>query len=171
MNEILVTLALAYLMVVGLLLLVLIHSPVRWWLKLVLIMVVTGFGWFSYLGWKHSQGWPALVEVPDKFLLHFAVIEEPDDDLGTEGAIFLWLTDLYQNRLAAEPRAYRLPYDQPMHAKVESAMRRAKAGNLQLGIRKGGDDLPEVKQYRKELGDHALEIEFIPVPDPELPEK
>lgn len=171
MNEVLVTLTLAYLMVIGLLLLVLINSPIRWWFKWLLIVIVSGFGWVSYLGWKESQGWPATVAAPDKFLLHFAVIEEPDEGAGTEGAIYLWLTDLYQNELAAEPRAYRLPYEQAMHAKVESAMRRAKAGNLQLGIRKGGDDLPEVKQYRKELGDHALDLEFVPVPDPELPEK
>ena len=171
MNEVLVTLALAYLAVAGLLLLVLIQSGIRWWFKLLLILMVTGFAWGSYQGWKQSQGWPSPVATPDKFLLHFAVIEEPDDERGTEGAIFLWLTDLANDQLAEEPRAYRLVYDQQVHARVESAMRRAKAGNLQMGIRRGGDDLPEVKKFRKELGDHALDLEFIPVPDPELPEK
>lgn len=171
MNEVLVSLVLAYLIIAAILLLVLIQSPIRWWFKLILIVVVSLFAWISYLGWEQSQGWPAQVGVPDKFLLHFAVTEEPDDDLEIEGAIFLWLTDLKHDELAEEPRAYRLPYDQQLHAKVESAMRRAKAGNLQLGIKRGGDELPEVKRFRKELGDHIADIEFVPVPDPELPEK
>ncbi|MDO6805811.1 hypothetical protein Q4595_25370, partial [Wenyingzhuangia sp. 1_MG-2023] len=60
---------------------------------------------------------------------------------------------------------------QELHARVESAMRLAKAGNLQLGIKAGGDDLPEVKRFRQQLGEHPLDLEFVAVPDPSLPEK
>lgn len=171
MNDTLLGLTLGYLFLSALMLTGLIYSRIQWWVKLILIVSAMGFCWVSYQGWKQSQGWPASVEVPDKFLLHFSVIEEPDEQTGEKGAIFLWLTDLYGDELASEPRAYRLPYDQETHAKVEGAMRRAKAGNLQLGVRKGGDDLPEVKKFKKELGHGPQELEFIPVPDPELPEK
>ncbi|MFK4750877.1 MULTISPECIES: hypothetical protein [Oceanospirillaceae] len=171
MTETMLLLLLAYTALVALLVLALISS--RWPVvaKLVLVVLASGLYWGSYLGWKDTQGWPASVELPDKFLLHFAVIEEPDDSSGAPGAIFLWLTDLYDDQLAAEPRAYRLPYNQELHARVESAMRRAKAGNLQLGLKAGGDDLPEVKRFRNQLGDRPLELEFVPVPDPSLPEK
>lgn len=171
MTEIQITLLLAYVAFTALLVLALIHGRLNWLVKLGVLIVATGFYWVSYQGWQQSLGWPSSTALPDKFLLHFAVIEEPDDTQGTEGTIFLWLTDLPDDELAAEPRAYRLPYDQETHSKVESAMRRAKAGNLQLGIRRGSDDLPEVQKFKNELGDKHLDIEFHPVPDPSLPEK
>lgn len=171
MSETLLLMVLAYVILAALMVLSLLHS--RWpvWMKSILLVLLLGFYWLSYEGWKQSQGWPTVTALPDKFLLHFAVIEEPDDDKGTDGAIFIWATDLKDNELAEYPRAYQQPYSQQLHQRVESAMRRAKAGNLQLGLRRGGDDLPEVKKFRQELGDVPIDIDFIPVPDPALPEK
>ncbi|WP_221800046.1 hypothetical protein [Oceanobacter mangrovi] len=171
MTETALILVIGYVVLAALLVLSLLHSHWNVWAKGLLVVLVSGFYWLSFLGWKDSQGWPSTVAVPDKFLLHFAVIEEPDDQQNTAGAIYLWLTDLANNELAAEPRAYQMPYSQELHAEVESAMRRAKAGNLQLGIRRGGEDLPEVKRFRQQLGDQPMELEFVPVPDPALPEK
>lgn len=171
MNETLLALALAYLFISGLLLLVLLRARLPWMVKLALILVALVFDLASYHGWQKSQGWATTAALPDKFLLHFAVIQEPDKRKQHEGAIFLWATDLRDDALADEPRAYRVPYDQETHAKVESAMRRAQAGNPQLGMRRQGDDLPEVLKFRNELGDKHFDIDFEPVPDPALPEK
>jgi hypothetical protein len=171
MNETLLALTLAYLFSTALLLLVLISARLPVQGKVALILLALAFDWASYRGWEQSQGWAAAVNLPDKFLLHFAVIEEPDKRKNSDGAIYLWLTDLKGDELAEQPRAYQLPYDQETHARVESAMRRAQAGNPQLGIRRQGDDLPEVKKFRNELGDKPFDIDFVAVPDPALPEK
>ncbi|MCY0964217.1 hypothetical protein [Parathalassolituus penaei] len=171
MNETLLALTLAYLFSTALLLLVLISARVPVMAKMALMVMALGFDFASYQGWKQSQGWAAAVAMPDKFLLHYAVIEEPDKRKNRKGAIYIWLSDLAGDKLADQPRAYRLPYDQETHAKVESAMRRAQAGNPQLGIHRRGDDLPEVKRFLNELGDKPFDIEFVAVPDPALPEK
>ena len=171
MNETLLALTLAYLFSTALLLLVLISARVSVALKVTLILVALVFDYASYQGWKQSQGWGAAVPLPDKFLLHFAVIHEPDKRKNSDGAIYLWVSDLANDQLAQQPRAYELPYDQDTHASVESAMRRAQAGNPQLGMRRRGDDLPEVKRFLNELGDKPFDIEFVAVPDPALPEK
>ena len=106
MNELLLGLTVAYIFLIVLLLLVLIYSRLHPVFKLGLLCLSVGFYIVSYEGWKQAQGWPSLVELPDKFLLHFAVIEEPDEELDTEGRIFIWSTDLYGEEPAAVPRAY-----------------------------------------------------------------
>ena len=171
MTETLLILVLAYLVVALLLILALLYSRWKAGPKLLLVLLSGLLFWASYEGWKQSQGWPTSTALPDKFLLHYSVIEEPDDVAGTEGGIYIWATDLANNQLADVPRAYHQPYSQELHAKVESAMRRAKAGNLQLGLKRSTEDLPEVKRFRMELGDKPIELEFVPVPDPALPEK
>ncbi|MGB1091553.1 MAG: hypothetical protein ACPGYX_05475, partial [Oceanobacter sp.] len=109
MTETQIILLLGYVALAGLLLLAIIHGRLPWLLKLALVLASVGFYWLSYVGWQQSQGWPSATLLPDKFLLHFSVIDEPDDQTGSDGAIFIWATNLQGDQLAEEPRAYRMP--------------------------------------------------------------
>jgi hypothetical protein len=81
MTETQITLLLAYVVFTALLSLALIHGLLHWLIKLGVLVVAAGFYWVSYQGWQQSLGWPSSTALPDKFLLHFAVIEEPERHL------------------------------------------------------------------------------------------
>ena len=135
MNETLLMLVLVYVFFLAVLILVLLTSRINLWLKCGLIIASSIFYFCSYQGWKQSQGWPAAVSLPNKFLLHYAVIEEPDKKTDNQGSIYLWLTDLASDQPAAQPRSYRINYLQETHVQVVKAMKKITGGNIQIGIK------------------------------------
>jgi hypothetical protein len=170
MNETLLGLVAAYVLFTALLLLALIHSRLHWFFKAALLVLALGFYWISYAGWRESRGWPSPTALPQKFLLHYAVIEEPDRDRGDDGAIFIWLSDLEHDRLADQPRAYRIGYRRETHANLEDAIRKMRYGKLQLGSVDGM--MPAADGPEEETGsDLYPNLRFIDLPDPALPEK
>ena len=171
MNEVLLVLTLAYVFFTALLLLALIYSKLFWGLKASLIVLAVGFYGLSYQGWKETQGWPTETVLPEKFLLHSAVIEEPDEAEGSEGSIYMWLTAIGDYRLAEEPRAFRLEYDLATHGKLETALREMNNGNLQLGQINPNPVIEETAKKQKRAGQKYLGLEFVKLPDPALPEK
>ena len=171
MTALLLYLTLAYVFLAALLVLMLCYSRIHAMLKIALTIVVFGFYWMSYQGWQTSQGWPAHAELPGQFLLHYGMIEEPNSDDNTPGAIYIWATDLDNQTLGDLPRAYQLPYTRESHAGVEEALRQINNGKLQLGrnLRKPDPMVPEA--VNDGLGDTRIELEFSKLPDPALPEK
>lgn len=172
MNETLIILVLAYVFCLALLGLFLIASTVKIWIKITLVIAVVIFYFFSYQGWKQAQGWAAQVSLPEKFLLHYAVIEEPDKKMNEQGSIYLWLSDLAEDKLAEQPRAYRIKYDQQTHVKVAKAMKKIQGGELQMAT-----TLSKKKKFKKHIktakniGSNNTLLEFSGLPDPSLPEK
>lgn len=171
MNEELFFLVLAYVFLSALLLLALIYSQINWLMKTGLIVIVVIFWVGSYQGWKQNQGWPTGEELPEKFLLHFAVVEEPDDELDHEGAIYIWLTAIEQAELKEIPRAYQIEYDPATHQKVQEALIEMKNGNLQLGENTSEKIPKEQKSKLKLAGQKYPGLQFVKLPDPALPEK
>ena len=171
MNETLLALTIAYMLFTALLLLALIQSRLHWHLKSGLLVLALLFYWLSYQGWREAQGWPSATEIPERFLLHFAVIEEPDKEIGTVGNIYVWLSNLEDHELGGSPRAYRLDYSQAVHTKLQDALNRMRNGKIQLGsLSRGGDEVLDGL-----LGSRSVEIDdalqLFDLPDPALPEK
>lgn len=171
MNEVLLMLVLAYVVLTALLLLAIISGRLHWLAKLLLLVVASCFYWVSYDAWRQAQGWPTQAEVPHKWLFHYAVVEEPREKDGFAGAIFIWLTDLENNQMAAEPRAYKLPYDQRTHIDIQLAMKEIRHGNIQLGQRTEREEDPADTEGKKAFGSMKYQLEFTDLPDPALPEK
>lgn len=172
MNQVLFSLALAYTSLVGIVVLSLIYSRWHWLLKFGLICTVLVLNWCSYHGWKQAEGWPTGVDVPERFLLHFAVVEEPILDKNIEGNIFLWLSDLENNKLAEEPRAYRIAYEEKLHVDIQQALNRMRDGQLQIGQYKRAKKNSTSSKFKNRLGEVAKKrINFSDLPDPALPEK
>lgn len=171
MNSTLLLIVLAYAFIAALLVLIIIHSKLPFLLKLPLVLLTGLFMVVSYRGWNDAQGWPSSSEIPDKFLLHASVIEEPDSAQKTDGHIFIWATDLEAQKPAAEPRAYVINYDQDVHSALEDALRNMRKGNIQIGSKKitRSGDLPPRDFSR--LGEQRIVLEFSDLPDPALPEK
>ncbi|WP_286239202.1 hypothetical protein [Neptuniibacter halophilus] len=171
MTEMQIWFVLAYGFLTALLLLVLIYGRLKHWLKTILLILVLLFYGGSYQGWKEVQGWPAERSVPERFLLHAAVIEEPDQQPGSAGSIYLWLSNLSEDTLAERPRAYRLEYDQALHGRVERALREMRNGQLQLGEVKPLTALRQQEKQKGRTGQKYPQLEFVRLPDPALPEK
>lgn len=171
MSEELLGLTLAYVFLTALVLLAVIYGRLAWLLKAGLIVIAVVFYWFSYNGWKETQGWPSQVELPQKFLLHYAVIEEPNEETGEKGKIYIWLTDLLNDELAEKPRAYELPYDQAAHSAVEDALKKTRNGQPQLGQPAPRKAKPSDPKQKNALGQKTTELKFSNVPAPALPEK
>lgn len=171
MTEQLLGLTLAYVFLTALTLLAVISGRLPWPLKTVLVIVAIGFYWSCYIGWKEAQGWPSETNLPAKFLFHYAVIEEPNEERNEEGDIYIWLTNLEGNQMAEKPRAYRLPYDQAGHAAIEEALIEVLNSGPQLGFFGNRMDVGEKAKDKSAFGQKTYELEFAPVPDPALPEK
>lgn len=169
MNESILLLVAVNVVVLALLALVLIYSRLHWVLRLLLVLMVSGSYWIAYQGWDRAQGWPSSNPVPEKFLLHGAVIEEPDKENGVTGTIHLWLTDLSTHQPAEQPRAHVLPYSKQLHSNAQEALRNMRNGELQLGT------LQLEAGNKQAAGGYAGEnpqlIEFSDLPKQALPEK
>lgn len=169
MNESILLLLAVNVVILALLVLVLMFSRLHWVLRLFLVLIVSGSYWLAYQGWDRAQGWPSTNPLPEKFLLHGAVIEEPDKEKGVDGTIFLWATDLSTFAPAKQPRAYVMPYSKSLHGKAQEALRQMRNGQLQLGTVQLE---PGVRQKADGLaGEIPLLIEFSNLPKQALPEK
>ncbi|MGB1011507.1 MAG: hypothetical protein ACPGVP_17445 [Thiolinea sp.] len=169
MNESILILVGVNVLVLALLMLVLLFSRLHWVLRLILVLLVSAAYWLAYQGWDRAQGWPSHNAVPEKFLLHGAVIEEPDKERGVSGTIFLWLSDLTEHKPAELPRAYILPYSKRLHNSAQEALRMMRNGELQMGT-----VVPDeaVKQVASGFaGEVPSMIEFSNLPKQALPEK
>jgi hypothetical protein len=171
MNEVLVGLGIAYIFLAALLLLALIFGQMKWITKLLLIVVSVCFYWVSYINWQDAQGWPSQAELPKRFLFYAVVVEEPDKAEGIEGRLFVWASDLTNDKPADTPRAYVLPYGKDLHAKLDAAQRQMRNGNLQIGEVGGELFDPQATRDNTRIADKKIDLEFTDLPDPQLPEK
>lgn len=171
MTEVLFGLVIAYVFLLALLMLMLLYTRWPWLLKAVMLLLVGGFYLLSYKVWQQAQGWPTTAALPERFLLHASVIEEPDQRKGSKGRIFVWASDLASHRPAAQPRAYRLPYDKALHSTLEDAMQNMRNGIVQLGHAREVTENPDQARDLTRFGEHRVQLEFSALPDPALPEK
>ena len=119
----------------GLTLWLLSESTIRWYLK---IACIATFCFFTVIFWSttHSYlGWPALEEdLPDKVLIHWVIIKEPNKQTKYNGNIYFLLESAVEKKRSflnffkyksrsLEPRLFGLPYSRDLHEQVEKQMR------------------------------------------------
>lgn len=125
------SLALAYVFLLFLVLLAVLKSELAVGLKFVLAGLCLGFYLWHYLALKQHLGWPASIQVPDRFELIDSYTVEPDLKNDEIGAVYLWLRDL--DREGAPPRSIRLPYQRQLHRQVDDTLRKQRAGERFVG--------------------------------------
>jgi hypothetical protein len=92
--------------------------------------------------------------MPDKVLIHWVIIKEPNKAMESKGAIYFlvesaeekkdsWLSVFTYNSSAPEPRLFALPYSRGLHEQIEKQIRqKLQRGQPVLGrlskIKKGG---------------------------------
>ena len=163
-----------------------------WWLKAFLISFTLYFGVSLGVSMEGLLGWPSSQNLPDEFELHWALIEEPNASLNRRGGIYLWVTDLNQDKISEDdwrrffidfgtykgriPRSYKIPYSRQFHEKVDTAMIRIASGIPTMGEAligdEEGDDTGGPGGDRNSISnDSPDELKFYDLPRSKLPEK
>lgn len=183
-----VSIPLCFAILGSLLLWIIITTKGRWWLKAVAISATLYFT----LGVWHSidtyLGWPTQGTLPEKFIVHWFLVKEPNKIQKTPGAIYLWVTNAkkikkdfsvtspfqYPNT-KEKPRAYRLEYSKRMHKNLDGFKKSLLKGETVMGKRgKGKGGIGEKGKGKGEGGKTFTEngtLEFHIVQPPRLPDK
>ena len=69
----------AYVVLAAILLSIALWNRVRWWIKAATIVVTFGFFFISFASVRQILGWPTSAEMPDRFELVWAFVQEPDE--------------------------------------------------------------------------------------------
>ena len=170
MNNSSLLLTLAYLGIAFLLLVLCLAT--RWPrpVKLAMIALVTAAYFIAESAFDGMLGWPAATNIPEKFVLLATVVEEPDKDRGSKGAIYIWVNGVEAGRPVAEPRAFRLAYGKPLHAMLNEAMKKNRQGISQIG----STEAPAAGKngsWLRSAADPTVKIKITDAPAPQLPEK
>ena len=92
MNGPVILLTTAYVLLCLLLLSLNLKSSWPWPIKAVAIITTVPLLVLTFAALQALMGWPSAADLPARFQLHAALVEEPSTGHDRPGAIFLWLT-------------------------------------------------------------------------------
>lgn len=172
-------LTLAYVAVAALLLNLNLATRRRGAIKVVAIALVTALYVGAWHGHKALLGWGSDDDLPERFRLHYATVEDPDKAAREPGTIYLWVSALDGPADMREPRAYRITWDADTARAVLDALAEVERGVAMEGHAAGLSETGRVRAIepadRVQVGDGAEaapgKVEFRPVPTPPLPPK
>ena len=138
---------------------ILMESSVKWYIKTACISI---FCFFTIVFWGSIHtflGWPANEnDMPDKVLIHWVVIKEPNKTKEYAGAIYILLEtaeEIKANKLARffgydnekiQPRLFELGYSRDLHEKLQKEIiPKLKQGQPVLGQFKKGEEGKKAK--------------------------
>lgn len=139
--------------------------------------------WFSL---NTYLGWPAKDDLPHKYAVYWAEIEEPNPT--SEGAVYLWVVELESKKTVnllyslkylskkREPRIYQIPYSRILHKNVQDMVENIKKGSVYIGgendFSPGGTG-PNPLRNKGQFGfSHQSKDQYLyPLPSPKIPEK
>jgi hypothetical protein len=162
----------AYVIVALLLLWLNLYTRWSWRIKAALVVIVSAFYYVTYVSLPPLMGWPTDADLPKRFNLVAIYVLEPDKTSGSEGEIFLWATDLESGSHRQPPRAYRVPFNGELHARVVEAGNKMRKGLPQLGeVSEEQIGANATPKDESRSGQKSIAIEFFDLPDPLFPEK
>lgn len=144
----------------------------RWarWIKIGMVMLVSASYFIALPIFENLAGWPAAQVPPEKFALLALVVEEPNKEHETKGALYIWVNEVVNGKPVPLPRAYQLAYRKDLHALLSEAMKRNRQGITQIGSVEppaGG----KLGSWLRNAADPNLKIKISDAPSPQLPEK
>lgn len=134
----------------------------NWLLKAFVIAITLCFSLAMWNSLEGIQGFPTKDELPSKFLLHWAVVEEGNKENKDPGSIFLWIKNIGEkendslNLLPKNgdygPRVYKIPYSRKTHEQIQKALEGIKKGKRFIGENKGKGELGDAGEGEKGKG-------------------
>ena len=167
MAEGIIGLAASFLLLVALILWLIILSKGKFWvIKSIVITIATLFSIVVLLSLKDFIGWPSKSTLPQEFQLHWAIIDEPDKIKNTEGAIYMWVTELDKENKGL-PRAYKINYTRKNHEEIMKGLISLGDGIQQKGEKVKSKENIDIDEDLSNL----QEIVIYELPKPLLQEK
>jgi hypothetical protein len=163
-------LTLVYALLAFLLLCLCLATRWHWALKVVMVLLVTGFYAFGHQTLRGIAGWPSDDALPPRFLLLAAVFDEPSPGRDHKGAIYIWVNPMKDNQPLEMPRVFRLPYEKDLHRILGDGVKKARDGNAQMGTAeplRGAGGLA----WLLPPGNDKVQIKLSDLPRAQLPEK
>jgi len=118
-------------------------------------------------------GWPTSASLPERFRLISAQIYEPSALLNTEGAVYLWVTNMDDLAGLGVPRSFKIKYNKELHEKVSKSL-----VNLKNGVPQMGENLDDEKKglissllKKEKITTVSTTLNFFDMPNQLLPEK
>ena len=160
-----------YVLLAALLLVLLLRTRWSWRWKSAAIVLASMFCIVAYESWPSILGWPSAGDLPQKFNLVAVHVQPPDEIAGTEGAIYLWITDFGQQR--AIPRAFKLPWEPLLRERVVQARQKLGKNVPQIGEQQDAEEGdPGARTIgTDQVGQRSAKLTFYDLPAPSLPDK
>ena len=172
MNEAIIGISLAYVVLAALVVLLLVYTRWSLWLKIGVVLGVSAFYFVTYTSMEHILGWPTADLLPEEFIVLSGYVKEPNESMGEAGGVYLWVAgyDLEEREVHDMPRAHVLPYSPYLHEQVNTANKNLKRGTPQVGRleQASGPRLLAPRTWMDERVDRVTLYDF---PSRELPEK
>ena len=147
------TIPLVFFSLTALVLWFIIGAKGHWAIKAFIILLTLHVCLSVGMSIPNFAGWPSDDRLPDKFLVHWITIKEPDKKTQEDGYIYIWATVLSNQEKEVEgwkqyllsfgvqdftePRAYRTPYTREGHQRGEDAIKKIKNGQPVMGRNNG----------------------------------
>lgn len=160
----------AYIILALLLLSINLYSNWSWPVKAGTIIVTSAFYLVSYYSFPPLLGWATTQNPPAQFRLIAAHVAQPNKELGKEGSVFLWLTEIKNMTDLSDPRAFRLEYSNELHEKIVNVKAKLEKDIAQMGEFRDPDEMMlQVNEQKR--GVKSVDIDFYDLPDPLFPDK
>ena len=116
-----------------------------WPLKMMAITAVMYFGVSLWYSMNTYLGWPSRADMPPKYMVYWAFVQEPSKVDNTPGAIYFWVRELEKEEknpwLYAlqyqgdnkDPRVFRADYSRELHQQVQQMTQGIKKGQVFIG--------------------------------------
>lgn len=165
----------AYVTVALVLVVLNLYSRWSWRTKAVIVVLVTACYFVTYDAFPTELGWPTSAALPARFRLLAVAVDLPNPTIGDKGRIYMWAADATDG---GPPRAYVLPYSEPLRRIAAKAARK-----LREGIPEIGEDLQDKDRSQGFLGRlvsglqygqkslNSANLEFFDQPPAKLPAK
>jgi hypothetical protein len=167
----------------------------HWLLKAFVIGVTLHLCVSVGLSLSGFAGWPCEDILPQKFIVHWIVVDEPDKNTEEKGDIYIWVTSIGEgdNLLpdnwkrffvtlshtnVHQPRSHVVPYSKQKHKESEDVLAQIRAGKTVIGERgaegeKGSLGHGDGSENENEGGSFSQsdDVTFHELPPTRLPKK
>jgi len=173
----------------------------HWALKVFVIGVTLHLCVSIGLSLSGFAGWPSEERLPQKFIVHWIVVEEPDKKTKEKGAIYVWVTSIggddspvsnqWRRFFVAlspptlrQPRSHVVPYSKKKHEESEGVLTQIRSGKTVIGEKgvkgkgdgedgDGSGDRDNGSEKRNGGGSFSQsdDLTFHELPPPRLPKK